>query len=317
MSHSYKHYQRGAALIMALLLVAIVAAISISIASSQQVSIDTQIMTEDANQAYRDASYAQYWALQKVQTLQQQQQMNQALPQWPIVLPRVTLENGDMLEAQLLPATGLFNINNLATPISPYITVFTNLLQAVDSNITAEQAQKITKNVQAWVLPAQQAGPDDSSYASMSPPYQVAHQLMADVSELRLVSGITPLLYNEIKSSLITLPNTNTSIDINSAGKPLLMALFNNNASAAEAVMNYRVSNGSFTSTSQLMGLPEVAPYFTQNQNLNTILTIQLPTIYELNITIIRQRKIYSFQLGLQLNLKNGSMLILWQNQGN
>lgn len=59
-------------------------------------------------------------------------------------------------------------------------------------------------------------GADDDWYASLSQPYLTAGRLVGDVSEMRAVKGMTPLLYERLRPWLCALPEAELSpIDIN------------------------------------------------------------------------------------------------------
>ena len=307
---------RGAALIMALLLVAIVAAISTAIMFSQTVDIRRTIMKQAADQAYLDALYVPQWVQFQVQQLATQLQKQKEIPQWPQIMSQQNMNDGSVVNASFLPATARFNLNNLAQPVSQYLAVFSNLLQAVEPNMSAKTAKKITQNVQYWLLPVGQGQATQSSdpYTKMSPPYQAAHKKMTSSSELRLVAGINADLYRRLRPYIIALPETNIPIDLNAAAKPVLMALLGKNATAAVAVLQYRKENKGFLNTDQFFGLAAVKPFiqFGGKKNpLNTLVSVTMPTYYLIQTSIKKDKLNFHVVSILQFSAKTKTISII------
>jgi general secretion pathway protein K len=309
--------QTGAALIMALLLVAIVAAISTSIMFSQQVDIQRTILQNTANQAELNNRFVQYWWEQLLPQLENNRTKQQQLPLWPQQLPATTLVNGDVISADVTPANARFNLNNLAQPVSQYLTIFANLIRAVDSNISAADAMQIALNTQQWLVAASTQAVNP--YAKMSPPYQAAHRQMASASELRLVQGITGQLFSRLRPYIIALPETNVPIDVNAAAKPVLMALFASNESAAEDVLQYRRANTGFLQDSAFLGLQSVQPYAQETSvsgiDISSLITTKMPT-YFLVHTVVKHDKMNFERYSILFNsTKNKTMTVLQQGQ--
>lgn len=271
---------------MALLLVAIVSAISIGIFFSQRVQIQNQTFKETADQAYANIEYAPIWAQDRLAYLHTQFRQQKIIPTWPQKMTAVTFDSGSVLTSQFSPANGLFNMNNLATPVSQYLPMFANLLQIVDNNITAEQAQQIALNTQDWLTNASQTGQINDPYRKMSPPYQAAHQQMVSASELRLVAGMTAPLYQKVRPYITAIPKTNIPIDINSASKIILMALLNQDESAAESVLQYRKNHSGFVNSDLFLGLSEVTPYLGKKNQLAKMISAKEATYYLLRSQI-------------------------------
>ncbi len=289
-----KRKNQGAALIMALLLVAIVAGISIALAFSQTVNIQRTIVKETAQQAYLDALYVPQWAKFEISELILKRKQQKEVPVWPQIMPEKRMTDGSVVNAKFLPANGRFNINDLAQPVSAYFTVFSQLLQVVDPNINSDQAKKITQNVQQWLLPAGQVPQNGNDYARMDPPYQVAHRKMVSSSELRLVAGINAALYRRLRPYIIALPATNVPIDLNSASKMMLMSLLHGDESAADAVIQFRKSKHGFINSDQFFGLASVKPLVQQGDKKNPfqdLVSVEMPAYY-LIMTQIKRHKL-------------------------
>lgn len=311
--------QSGAALIMALLLIAIVAAISTTIMFSQQVDVEQAILQNTANQAQLDMNYANLWWGKQLQQLILQRDKQQQLAAWPQTLQDTTLINGDIISASILPANARFNINNLAVPVSPYFSVFQNLIVAVDANIDAATAQQITKNVQQWLIAQSSSGQQSDSYAQMSPPYQAAHQLMSSASELRLVQGVTADLFQRLRPYIIALPKNNVPIDVNAAPEPVLLALFGQNSSAAEAVIQYRISTNGFLNESLFLGLQPVRDYLQtlvgNADDFSKLVSVSMPTYFLVHTVVKHAKMQFQRDSVLQYSLQTKQLTVLQQGQ--
>lgn len=290
---STKKSYRGAALIMALLLVAIVSAISTALMFSLTVNIQRTIVKEAAQQAYLDALYVPLWIEFQVRQLDLERKQQKKVPHWPQIMPEKRLLDGSIINAEFTPATGRFNINNLAQPVSQYFSVFSQLLQVVDPNIGASEAKKLTENVQQWLLPIGQVSQNGNVYARMTQPYQIAHRKMVSGSELRLVAGINAKLYRRLRPYIIALPETNVPIDLNSAPKVILLALLQRNQSAADAAIQFRKSKHGFLNSDQFFGLAEVKPFIqakgTKNP-LQGLVSVAMPSYYLITTNIKRDK---------------------------
>lgn len=311
--------QSGAALIMALLLIAIVAAISTTIMFSQQVDVERAILQTTANQAHLDMDYANLWWQQQWQQLSVLRDKQQQLPKWPQQLAPTTLANGDVVSATVTPATARFNINNLAQPVSQYLTIFTGLIQAVDQNIDAATAQQLALNTQQWLTPQTTGVQTNNPYATMTPAYQAAHQQMTSASELRLVQGITANLFQRLRPYIIALPSTDIPIDVNSAAEPVLLAMLGQNSGAAEEVIAYRNSRNGFLNSSVFLGLPSVKAYAQSvasvASNFSKLFSTTAPTYFLVHAVVKHAKMQFQRTSVLQYSPQTKQFTVLQQGQ--
>jgi general secretion pathway protein K len=120
----------------------------------------------------------------------------------------------------------------------PYnANVFKHLLMAV--NVDEFDASQITDALRDWVDTDDELvsslGAEDSWYQSLKVPYLAANGPLVDVSELRLVRGISASIYRRLQPLVCALPPTaqgatvELKVNINTlreAQAPLLSALF-------------------------------------------------------------------------------------------
>jgi len=86
----------------------------------------------------------------------------------------------------------------------------------------------IVQATQNWVDPNSEC-PEEFYYEQQNPPYHCKKGSMDTISELLLVRGITPEIYNKIRPYVTTVSSQNQPpINVNTAGLPVLEALDNN-----------------------------------------------------------------------------------------
>lgn len=212
------HTHKGSALIMALLITAIVAAVSTAIAVHLRMIIRESQLAYNFEQAYCDLQGVQYWG--KAQVIQNAKLNNEkhTVENYPQSMPNALFHNAQ-LSGEIDDAQGLFNINALANPAAQ--TQFIRLLKAVDNTLSDAQAAQITKSISDWINTSNV----DTIYLKNNPPYRAAHQSMVSVSELRLISGISPKLYLALLPYVTALPVSDNQINIITAPVPVLRSL--------------------------------------------------------------------------------------------
>jgi general secretion pathway protein K len=138
---------------------------------------------------------------------------------WAVPLPPTPVPGG-MIEATLSDRNGCFNLNNIVAadgqPNPPWPDKFRKLLSALslDPNI-ADAAV-------AWMNAA--PGNEDPFYLSQAVPYRIGKRPFAHASELRLVKGVGGDAYAALAPHVCALP-PGTKININTATPPVLMTL--------------------------------------------------------------------------------------------
>ena len=120
------------------------------------------------------------------------------------------------------------------------VNQFRALMKAV--GVPEEQARTVAASLGDWVdsdrtpVPG---GAEDETYAQTAIPYRAANALLADVSELRAVAGVTPAVYDGLKRWLCVLPTAELSpINVNTLTleqAPLLAMLLPEQLSLASA----------------------------------------------------------------------------------
>ncbi|MEX1031857.1 MAG: type II secretion system minor pseudopilin GspK [Cellvibrionaceae bacterium] len=233
---------RGAVLVLALLIVAVVSGLAVQFTHTFKLNY--------SRVEYRSyGAQAQYYLLGAEtlagvvleQDLADSDTDNLA-EDWAQSIPPFPTDHG-LLEARLEDAQGRFNLNNLsgkanqennsnhvpALRFTPPQRRFIRLLQTFEKYpLTVDQAIEVTEAVMDWLDGDDEVfgfgGAESLHYSREQPPYQPANQLFSSVSELRLVRHMTPELYRLLEPLLVVLPE-NATLNVNTALPAVLRAI--------------------------------------------------------------------------------------------
>lgn len=219
------HKNKGAALITALFIMTLVAIAATAMSVSLDISIKRTALVINSTQLYYAAEGVQYWAKSTLlANTAKISKDNQTIDKMPQSFASVN-QGGIVVSGKIQDAQSFFNLNNLSKKSA--LPQFILLLKAIDPQLTQTKAKSIAQAVADWVKlksSVKSSSQYTETYAKMSPPYQAAYRPMTSPSELRLVSGITPKLYEKLKPYVVALP-TDTDININTASAQVLMTL--------------------------------------------------------------------------------------------
>ncbi len=233
--------KRGAALLTALLVVAIVAAIAVSLISHLQIDIQRSELNFNADSAYLASQDVRNWAIATYDDLYSANQPSPTEPHWPVTMHAQQLPGGNIAGA-LENAQGRFNINDLTNPA--YQPILAHLITQLLPHISYQQSLQLAKIVNQCLTPQTNIGAMSPVYQHMQPPYRSAHRTMITATELRLVNGFNATITNKLLPYLIALPE-NTSIDVNAAPAIVLIAA-GISITGANNVINYLKMHPSF-----------------------------------------------------------------------
>lgn len=212
--------QQGAAIIMALFVTALVAAIATAMISRLQVDIRRTELLQNANTAYLYAQGSIIWATAALDESAAKQKEN-PIDRTPIQSP-VDEENGVKIQSTIYDAQGSFNLNSLSE--SSAQPDFVRLIHLASPEIEEEQAKNIVKAIVDWITPSSNDQALAEYYVKQTPAYRAPHRPMVSISELRLVKGVTPALFETLSPLITALPKP-TKLNINSVKMLTLMSL--------------------------------------------------------------------------------------------
>ncbi|CAM3226394.1 Type II secretion system protein K [Sphingomonas antarctica] len=243
--------ERGAALLSVLLLVAILAVLAA--AAVDRLRLATALASNVSGQAQaRTYGYAaEALAMRRIGDLIHQDAARTTLAgDWNGVERRFPIDRG-VAAATIDDAGNCFNLNSLVmgqaatglTARPQAMAQFTRLMVLL--GIPANNAGQVAAAAADWIdsdsapLPG---GAEDDLYLSLKPAYRTANTLMADMSELRAVAGVTPEIYTIVRPYVCALPTTDLSpVNVNtiSERQAVLLAMLSpalEPAAAARAI---------------------------------------------------------------------------------
>ena len=218
-------HERGAALLAVLLLVAIMAAISV--VALEKLRLATSLATNGAalDQARAYAFGAEALALTKVGLLDGRQTGKTPLAaQWNGRVTQLPVPNG-LVSLTVRDGGNCFNLNSVAQGIIATkltarpegVAQFLALLRLI--GIADPDARRVAAGLVDWLdmdSTPTPGGAEDSDYQRAQKPYRAANTMLAEVSELRAVSGVTDPIYRALRPWVCALPATDMSvIDVN------------------------------------------------------------------------------------------------------
>lgn len=220
--------QRGVALLVAILLVALGTIIAATMAYNNAMTARRAVATFEFDQALLVAQGAEALA---AYGLQQQAKQNSPYiypgQAWSQPLPPTEVLPGVMLEAYMEDLEGRFNINDLVQqdgnqPNQVAITAFQRLLTLL--NMDPKWANYIVDWIDKNTDPMFPDGAEDSVYMEMDPPYRTPNLPITSTSELMALPGFTRADYDRLAPYIVALP-IGTQINVCSASPYVLDAL--------------------------------------------------------------------------------------------
>ncbi|WOT05179.1 type II secretion system minor pseudopilin GspK [Shewanella youngdeokensis] len=252
--------QRGVALIVVLLIVAMVAIIATNITSRNQLSVRRTINVAQYDQAFWYAISAEAMAkkvlkqdLEDSDTVHRQQYWAQADVVFPVDKGQIAGEISDM--------QACFNVNSLSQTTTELVngrpklplpaTQFKGLLIALGMDEFA--AERLAHTLKDYIdddMTAGAYGAEDAEYESRNVPYRAANTLLSHKSELRSVMGFSQDIYLKIAPYICAVPGMTTQVlNVNTVTvehAALIAGMLDNKISVgeAESIINQRPGDG-------------------------------------------------------------------------
>ena len=217
------HRQSGAAIIIALLVVGMVAFLASSILWRQELwiaDLDTQRQRSAVRMLARSGAD---WARAILAADARLGTIDHLDEPWASRPPPTQVDDGEVggfIEDQ----QGRWNLNNLVrngTPDPYQFEIFQRLLEGAGVTTGLGFALRNWISAEGAPDPASSAG--DDYYLSLASPYRPAKALLSHVDELRLVRGFSPEIVEKLRPFVTALPEF-TSINVNTAPRPVLAA---------------------------------------------------------------------------------------------
>lgn len=265
--------ERGAALLAVLLLVALIA--TLAALAMDRLALATRLAgnARAVDQARGYALGAEGLATLVVDRLSDRGRGEASLPAgWSGETRTIPIEGG-VIRARLGDGGACFNLNSLVT--GDQLSGFTARPQMMDrlstllllAGVQPTRTRPIVAAITDWIdsdgVPQPQ-GAEDAAYARTPVPYRTANTLMADVSELRAVAGVTPSVYAALQPWVCALPVSEVAaINVNilpPERAPLLAMLYGGRLSVSQAAGLLRSRPGEgWADAGQFRQLPAIA----------------------------------------------------------
>ncbi len=276
------HRERGAALVVALLVFAICTALIVAMKSRFERTYARSASIFQGEQAWTYLRGAEALAVLALQAdYDEDQQSGQSRDDlqeiWAQPSTPYALDEGGWLKGSLQDLQGRFNLNSLSaralrngdTPrYSAAQQQFIRLLQALDEpQLSEPEAIAIVQSVSDWLDSNRTPLPDgaeDDVYLSRTPAYRAANRPLATISELRAVANVTPQLYRALAPLVTVWPVEPEPLNIHTAAMPVLRSINADgdlqplSPSEGEALLAAR-TDGGFTSLDDFLALPVFA----------------------------------------------------------
>ena len=299
------HQQKGVALILALLVVALATTASVALMSDQQLSLRRGGNLLARDQAAQYALGAEAWAKIWLERDAKDNKIDHENEDWATDIPPLPVEGGVII-AQLFDLQGRFNLNNLLDSkgkVDPVqLDRLKNLLAGLDIPVTT--AESVADWLDTDLNASGVGGAEDDFYLNLEHAYRTANQAMHSATEFRLLREVTPEIMEKLKQEeqppedprlMVTALPGFTNINVNTAPAAVFQSL-GLNKSDAEAIVALRDgdpdkpgSNKPFDDITDFTSIPSVKKADIKGTTLGVSSQFFLATI---QVNIARSRAI-------------------------
>lgn len=264
--------QRGVALLVVLLIMALMTTVAVSMSSRMFVNF---------NRAESQMRYQQaYWYAQSVEALARygieqsfENDDTVTLSQPWAVRDQVYPIDGGQATGNVYDRQACFNVNGLrsikptANGTNPQLVVSLQQLiesQGIDSFEAETAAAATWEYIDSDTNVQSQLGVEDSEYEARQVPHVVPNGFMADISEWRAVNGVTQEMFDKVSPLLCAIPSDKLVVNVNTLTEeqaPILSAIFHPSLSEeqAKALINGRNAAEGWQDVASFMAEPALA----------------------------------------------------------
>jgi general secretion pathway protein K len=221
--------QRGIALVTALLVVAVAVVAASAMLVTHNVAVHRSSNLRFVEQAWWYGAGVENWVGEILRKDREQGEIDYLGEDWARPVDYLPIEGG-FVRGQIVDQQGCFNLNNLDGPFADAAAEQLKRLIGLLEGSDPYTAPGLVQAIQDWIDTNADARPpggaEDGIYTGFDPPYRTANQPMQTASELLLVNGITPELYQALSPYVCALPRRNDSaINVNTASALVLASL--------------------------------------------------------------------------------------------
>jgi general secretion pathway protein K len=237
--------QRGAALIIAMLITALAAVLAADLVWERDLDFRRTSGLLAQDEAFQYALGAEGWAMRILADDAADNQVDHLGEEWALQLPPLPFPGGT-IQGQMYDLQGRFNINNLrdgdGASNPEAIDQFRRLLQGLEINpaLAGLAADWVDEDVQANFPD----GAEDGQYLGFDPPFRAANVPATSVSELYYLSEMNLETYRLLRPHVTALPG-GTRVNINTTTPEVILSLSEEiSPSDAESVLANRPDEG-------------------------------------------------------------------------
>lgn len=231
--------QKGVAVIMVMLIVALATTLAVYVAQQQnfwQRQVETQF---DHTQARRLGIAGIDWARAVLADDAHNNNIDYETEMWTLRLPAMPVENGEVIGI-IEDRQGLFNLNSLVrngVSSAPDIAKLQRLLLLL--GLPAELAYALADWIDEDLEIQASGGAEDEYYLGLNHPYRVANRPLVEFGELSRVRGFNTQVMERLKPFVTVLP-TNGALNLNFVSAEVLSAVANISLSDARMIVQQR-----------------------------------------------------------------------------
>lgn len=215
-----KQKQRGVAVLMAVLVVAIGTVLAVNIMWEATLNIRRTESALAADQALLYLQGAEAWAGDILaQDLADSQEHDHLGEDWATALQPLPIEGGTIV-GRLEDLQGRFNLNNLLDPLA--FAQFERMLRLLD--LDPQLAHVVVDWLDSDNTTHFPVGAEDDTYTGITPPYFAANTAITTPSELMAMQGFDRESYTALAPYVAALPR-GTDINVNTASNVVLASL--------------------------------------------------------------------------------------------
>lgn len=252
-------HSRGVALVSVLVLVAMAAILAASMLRAQKASLEATLGFLQRGQAMQYALGGEELARQLLHRDYLDATGRDHLAEAWAAEQHLDFAEGEV-SLQITDLQGRHNVNGLSERNNHQ----SSLRQWLDKLLVLVEADPaIPAQLQDWIDAdsiARPQGAEDYDYLGLEPAYRTASQSMSEVSELRLLTAVSPEVYRRLAPAVTALPIAEASLNVNTASPLVLQSLAPNlGEQAAEALAQRRNEKEGFESVADFLASPELA----------------------------------------------------------
>ena len=219
--------QRGVALIMAVLMVALATVIAVHLTTRAALNLRRTMGLLTFDQGWHVALGAEAWAIEVLRKDREDSpETDHPGENWAQPLPPLPVDGGEVRGA-LEDLQGRFNLNSLLGANGTVDDAGVERFERLLANIGADRrwARIMADWVDSDTVPGFPDGAEDSVYLAQSPPYRTANGPVTTTTEMLALPGMTLEEFQRIRPYVAALPASVRRVNLCTASAPLLAAI--------------------------------------------------------------------------------------------